>query len=273
MTPSTETRHFFVDEAGDLTLFDKRGRIIVGQPGVSKTFMVGAAQIPDPDLADAVLKELRGELLADPYFRGVPSMQPGGRKTFQYFHASKDLPEVRRDVIARLSLCKAKVFVAMRRKRQLADEARQGVARTGQKLTLRYLYDDLVARLFRNVLHKAEHNRIVFAKHAKWGRREAMALAIQRAKANFETKYGIASDKPTDLQSADPNEFGGLQVVDYYLWALQRMYERGEDRFFELLRPGYRLIMDLDDTRDKPYGEWYSDDNPLTLKKMLTPAG
>jgi hypothetical protein len=31
--------------------------------------------------------------------------------------------------------------------------------------------------------------------------------------------------------------------------------------------------MDLDDTRDKHYGEWYSDDNPLTLKKMLPPAG
>ena len=64
-----------------------------------------------------------------------------------------------------------------------------------------------------------------------------------------------------------------LQVVDYYLWALQRMLERGEDRFFERLRPAYRLIMDLDDTVSKPYGEWYTDDNPLTLENMLPPAG
>ncbi len=51
------------------------------------------------------------------------------------------------------------------------------------------------------------------------------------------------------------------------------MYERGEDRFFESLRPAYRVIMDLDDTTSKPYGEWYTDDNPLTLEKMMPPAG
>jgi hypothetical protein len=46
------------------------------------------------------------------------------------------------------------------------------------------------------------------------------------------------------------------------------MYERGEDRFFDLLRPDYRLIMDLDDHRRKPYGEWYDSRNQLTLQKM-----
>jgi hypothetical protein len=46
------------------------------------------------------------------------------------------------------------------------------------------------------------------------------------------------------------------------------MIERGEDRFFRLLAPDYRLIMDLDDTRNRPYGEWYSDANPLTLEKI-----
>ena len=83
----------------------------------------------------------------------------------------------------------------------------------------------------------------------------------------------MPSDKPTGIRAAEPHEFGGLQVVDYYLWALQRMYERREDRFFESLRPAYRLIMDLDDTGSKPYGEWYTYENPLTLEKMLPPAG
>jgi hypothetical protein len=273
MTPSAETRHFFVDEAGDLTLFGKGGRVAVGEQGVSKVFMVGVAQIPDPSFADALLGELRIELLTDPYFKGVPSMQLAAGKTARAFHASKDLPEVRRDVIARLSQTKAKVFVAIRRKDKLVEEMRRPASANRKQLTLRNLYDDLVARLFRNVLHQAERNEIVFAKHATWTRREALALAIKRAKANFERAYGLPSDKPTDIRAAQLHEFGGLQVVDYFLWALQRMYERGEDRFFELLRPGFRLIMDLDDTRDKDYGEWYSDENPLTLKKMMPPAG
>ena len=31
--------------------------------------------------------------------------------------------------------------------------------------------------------------------------------------------------------------------------------------------------MDLDDKRNKPYGEWYSDANPLELKKIKPAAG
>lgn len=272
MTKPGVTNHFFVDESGDLTLFDKHGRVIVGREGVSNFFMVGVVQLPDPKFADDVLKELRAELLADPYFKGVPSMHPSMGKTAVAFHASKDPPEVRRDVIARLSMFHAKVFVAIRRKHLLAELAKAKHESSGRKLTLRSLYGDLVVRLFRNILHKGEKNEIVFAKHAKWGRREAMALAIEKAKANFEAKYGIASDRPVEIRSAGPPMYGGLQVVDYYLWALQRMFERGEDRFFNVLRPGYRLIMDLDDKVSKEYGEWYSDDNPLTLEKIKPPA-
>ncbi len=273
MTSKPEINYYFVDEAGDLTLFDKHGRVIVGQQGVSTVFMVGVVQLPNPDLAHAVLGELRAELLADPYFKGVPSMQPEAAKTALCFHACKDAPEVRRDVIARMRSCKAKVFVGIRHKAQLVLEADALRQSSGRKLPLRSLYENLVTRLFRNILHKADRNVIVFAKHAKWVRREAMALAIRKAKVNFEVKYGIASDKPTEIRSGQPACYGGLQVADYYLWALQRMYERGEDRFFNVLRPAYRLIMDLDDTTSKEYGEWYSDSNPLTLEKIKPPAG
>jgi hypothetical protein len=62
-------------------------------------------------------------------------------------------------------------------------------------------------------------------------------------------------------------------VVDYYLWALQRLMERKEDRFFTLLAKDFRLIMDIDDTRAKPYGQWYSDQNPLMLQKIMPATG
>ena len=41
------TLHFFVDEAGDPTLFDTKGRILVGQEGCSKTFIVGKLDVED----------------------------------------------------------------------------------------------------------------------------------------------------------------------------------------------------------------------------------
>ena len=46
-----QVSYYFVDEAGDLSLFDRRGRVLLGTPGVSKFIMVGAAWLPNPELA------------------------------------------------------------------------------------------------------------------------------------------------------------------------------------------------------------------------------
>ena len=274
--PTTNTggsRHFFVDEAGDLTLFDRRGRIIVGQPGVSKVFMVGVAMMPDPDEAERALRVLRAASLADPYFKGVPSMQASARKTALCFHAKDDTAEIRREVFRALPELNARVQVAIRRKSELASVARFTWKKWGQKTTANDLYDDLVKRLFKNLLHKSEENHVTFARRGKSDRHDALESAIAKAQANFEKQWGIPSDRPTRVLSSTPSESAGLQVIDYYLWALQRMYEKGQDRFFESVRPAYRLIMDLDDDRNRPYGEWYSDKNPLTPQKMMPVAG
>ena len=39
MREESTTNHYYVDEAGDLTFFNKKKRIIIGQPGVSQYFL------------------------------------------------------------------------------------------------------------------------------------------------------------------------------------------------------------------------------------------
>jgi hypothetical protein len=63
----------------------------------------------------------------------------------------------------------------------------------------------------------------------------------------------------------------GLMKVEEPLWAVQRMFERGEDRFFLALKDDYRLIVDLDNTINQSHGEWYTNNNPLTLDKIKKP--
>jgi hypothetical protein len=74
-------RNYYVDEAGDGILFNRKGHVIVDSPGCSRYFILGLVDIPDPDAIGAELQTLREQLLADPYFTGVPSMQPDARKT------------------------------------------------------------------------------------------------------------------------------------------------------------------------------------------------
>ena len=91
-------KHYFVDEAGDPVLFDGKGRVLIGTEGCSRYFAVGLLDVADAAKLAAELDQLRAGLLADPYFKNVPSMQPEARKTALYFHAKDDLPEVRREV-------------------------------------------------------------------------------------------------------------------------------------------------------------------------------
>jgi hypothetical protein len=68
MWPGRPTKHFFVDETGDLTLFDKKGRSLISRGGVSEYFMIGMIDLPDPYEAHPKLEDLREELVNDPYF-------------------------------------------------------------------------------------------------------------------------------------------------------------------------------------------------------------
>ena len=90
----TTLKHYFVDEAGDLVLFSGNGKVLIGSEGCSRYFAVGLLDVPDAAALAADLNKLRADLLADPYFKDVPSMQPEVKKTALYFHAKDDLPEV-----------------------------------------------------------------------------------------------------------------------------------------------------------------------------------
>ena len=65
--PIPQIRHYFVDEAGDPSLFKKHGKSIVGQDGCSKYFILGMADVEEPDIVATELETLRKRLLSDPY--------------------------------------------------------------------------------------------------------------------------------------------------------------------------------------------------------------
>ncbi len=262
---------YFVDEAGDLSLFDRRGRSLLGQEGVSKCFIVGAALVRDPDTLSDKLTALRERLLSDPYFAEVPSMSRAARKTARLFHAKDDTPEVRAEVFRLLHEQESiGLYCAFRRKRVLEIDARRRFELTGEKLNIDAIYDGLITSIFQDRLHLSEENHIVFARRGKADRNLALTGAIAHAKEKFEARWGKGIDRPCYVSSSTPSETTALQITDYYLWALQRLLERGEPRYFNYLAPAYRLIVDRDDDRRTRYGEYYSPKrNPLSVEKLM----
>jgi hypothetical protein len=267
--------HIFVDESGDAVLFNASGADIVGQGDGPLVFMVGAMHLPDPAAAHQKLEVLRQNLLADPYFSSAESMRPEREKTAILFHAKDDLPEVRREVFKLLPELGGTVQVAVRRKRDMADEAKKLFTESGQKLSLEAYYDDLVERALKELIPPACNPHIVFAKLGKSDRIEALRSVIRRV-----VRFAGDPDDPTymdrvHIDAAFSRDVAGLQVADYYLWALQRMLkgEKGERRYYESVISAYRMIWDIDDRRNNADGEVYDANNPLTLEKIKPVAG
>jgi hypothetical protein len=78
---------------------------------------------------------------------------------------------------------------------------------------------------------------------------------------------GIVGNSPIEIVPSDSKSVVCLQVVDYFLWALQRLYEREEDRFLNPIGAKLGLIHEFDDTRSSGAGVFYSQSNPLTVEK------
>lgn len=258
-------RYYFVDEAGDPTLFNRRKQTVVGTEGCSRFFVLGLLDVFDPVTLEREITDLRSRLLADPYFKSVPSMQAGRKKTAFCFHAKDDIPEVRREVFTLLMKHQMRFFAVVRDKNRIVQLVRE---HNKKSKTYRYhpnqLYDRCVSRLFKDRLHKDGGYMIHFAKRGAKDRTAALKLALEVARDNFRRSWGIEGTAPMEVVPSLPLKCAGLQAVDYFLWALQRLYERGEDRYWQYLWESVSLVRDVDDIRRNDYGEYYTQKHPLT---------
>jgi hypothetical protein len=265
---------WFVDEAGDPALFAKGGKVVVATDGCSCFFMEGKLECRDVGALAADLESLRVEQLADPYFKGVPSFDPARQRTAVSFHAKDDPSEVRFMVFKLLARHELRFVAVVRDKLKLLDYATQ---RRRIDPTYRYnpngheLYDELTRRLFSRLHGYGEH-RVVFAQRGHKPRTKAFMEAIAHEDEALEAALGLKRPKPRAVVCGFPKDHAGLQAVDYYLWALQRFYERGETRFLQTIWPQTLEILDLDALPSKKRGRTtdefvvFNKENPLTLE-------
>ncbi len=264
-----ERKHYFVDEAGDANLFSSKGQVIIGNPGCSRFFILGVLDVQEPDNLHRELQTLRKDLLADPYFKDVPSMQPEARKSAVSFHAKDDVPEVRREVFRVLKDRPMSFMAVVKEKVKVLEYVR---GRNQQDPNYRYhpneLYDLLVRRLFKTLQHKADVIDVYFSKRGKADRTKALQNALKAGRMRFEEQYGTSYQSRVHIHPSESNKLGCLQAADYFLWSLQRLYERLEDRYVRYLWQSFGVVIDIDDTREKEYGAYYSQERPLTIEDI-----
>ena len=266
----TSIRHYYIDEGGDGTLFSKRGKVLIGTEGCSRFFILGLLEVPDPIALQHTFDDLRARLMSDPYFNDVPSMQAEWRKTAVAFHAKDDLPEVRREVFRLLrGADELRFFAVVADKWRALEYVReQNESDPDYRYHPNELYDYLVRRLFKQRLHQSSKYHITFSKRGKSDRTAALREALQSAQDRFAEQHKITSDAALQVSQARPKDQAGLQAVDYFTWALQRLYERNEERYTNYLWKAFRLVQDIDDRREAGYGVYYTQKKPLNAATL-----
>lgn len=271
MSDTTVPQIYYVDEAGDSTLFSRKGKILVGSEGCSRFFILGLLEVGNAASLHADLEFLRENLIADPYFKDVPSIQPHTQKTAVAFHAKDDMPEVRREVFNLLRKRDDLRFFAVVLDKMSTLAYVQN--RQSHDPSYRYkpdeAYDFLVRRLFKERLHEFDEYRVVFARRGNRERTAILKEQLEVAQHRFLSSRSKRENPSTlTVESSTPQNSAGLQAADYFLWALQRLYERQEERYLLAIRNQYKLVIDIHDNRKNAYGEYYNKKNPLNWEKI-----
>lgn len=234
--PKDGDLYFFVDEAGDATFYNRKGRLIVGTEGCSQHLILGFVRIKDDatELRRRVLA-LHREVINDPYFQQLPSFAD----TSVAFHANKDAPEVRYLVFRLIRDLNFKAcFVVSHKDEQLFKEKFNG--KTNE------YYDYMISRLFQNSLHRYTRNHVIIAGRGSRSRREPLEAAVEQARLRFEKRHSV-SRAETDViiniqsQKCDPC----LAVIDYVAWAIQRCYASADMKYYRLIKDKVSVIHEL----------------------------
>ena len=234
--PKDGDLYFFVDEAGDATFYNRKGRVIVGTEGCSQHLILGFIRIKDDptELRRRVLA-LHREVINDPYFQQLPSFVD----TSVAFHANKDAPEVRYLVFRLIRELNFRAcFVVSFKDEQLFREKFHG--RTNE------YYDDMISRLFQNSLHRYTRNHVTIAGRGSRSRQKPLETAVEQARLQYEERNSVGRAK-TDviLNIQSPKCEPGLVVIDYIAWAIQRCYTSGDMKYYRLIQDKISVIHEL----------------------------
>lgn len=174
-------------------------------------------------------------------------MQPENRGTALAFHAKDDLPEVRREVYGILQKANVHFYAVVRDKAHLATYVQQQNARdSSYRYRVNDQYDPLVKELFDKLHRMSAAVRICFPERANKSPNAAFRTALEQAAFSFAQSFGFAHPARNEVISITPPHCPGLQAVDYYLWGLQRFYERSEEHYLDLIWPQVGEVHDLD---------------------------
>lgn len=262
MRPKKEITHRFLDEAGDTTFYGDGKRIIVGQQGVSLTFGLGMLQI-NGNLHEVrrQITDLQHQIQADRYLNSIPSIKKKIEKGGFYLHATDDPPEVRQAAYKLIKTMDCSLEMVVARKVP-------GIFAAKHNNREAEFYADLLSHLLKDKLKSGLKYVLNIAHRSNSTSNTNLQVAIEKAYGRAEKQHhrnDLTSKVVFNVQT--PRTEPLINLADYLCWAVQRVFEKGEIRYYDFIQDKIASVVDIyDRERHEIKGNCYDKDCPLTAK-------
>lgn len=136
-------------------------------------------------------------------------------------------------------------------------------------------YADLLSHLLKDKLGKTEKLILNIAERGKSTKNNNLIFALNKAVKRFEdnpAQNGNVATANVVFNVQNHRTEPLLNIADYFCWAVQRVFEKGETRYYNFLADKISLVVDLYDSANyKDRGNYYSPDKKLTAINKISP--
>ena len=241
MLPQVQKYHHFLDEAGDTTFFGEGKICILGSEGVSNYFILGKVQFNSKlEVIRKQIIALENEIQTNAYYWVGSVKKKIAQAGKFYFHATDDIPEVRKlffDLIKSID-CGFEAVVAKKDVSKFTQSYKESdkefYAHLLSHLLHKKLEDDSCKHIF-IVSQRGNTTRLANLENGLRKAIEILKTENPKAVQKSEVIFDVMNQKHEPL----------LNLADYICWAVQRKYEKGEERFFNYISEKIISVIDI----------------------------
>jgi Protein of unknown function (DUF3800) len=226
--------YLFIDESGDPVFYGNRKKLLVGTEGFQSYLIIGMIETENRKaLRKAVIDFMEG-IKGDSLYNSIPSV---ATDKGWYVHARGDHPEIRAkffELLRNLEGYKAHIVIA---KKDLNIFNRKHNNNPTE------FYFDVLHHLLNGRLHNSGCKYMLYLSQRgnnslhKFQNAVEKALAARDSSSDGHIQY--------NLEIVPSNEMPELSIIDYLMWAVQRMLLTGESRYFDALKDKYETVLNL----------------------------
>lgn len=240
--------YIFIDESGKPEIYTVKGVNLVEAGTASRFLVLAAVRTADQLQLQQRVTEFRLSLLHDAALRQKFS----SAYTLDSFHAQVDYPEVKERFYRYINTLDVKITVLVVEKLLCYPQLRQRPEK---------LYGVMAGQLLKSLCHHAEKTEIIFSrKDSKLRLRQELEGEVERVRLEYLAKHPTINPEISLSYFHSPHySHGGLQVADYIASAVYQIFERNNDRWFQLIKDTIGTIHDICNKK------YFTRSNPLQL--------